>query len=79
LNAFAIQTRLNISLPPDYHSKTSDSNYTLGFRSCAYRSLHVQSINQSNLRLFIPPLTQTQRGLQEHKRVRKQNKLVVSR
>jgi len=27
-----------------------------------------ESINQSNLRLFRPPLTQTQRGLQVHKK-----------
>jgi len=35
-----------------------------------------QSINQSNLRLCIPHLTQMQRGLQEHEKVGKQIKLV---
>ena len=29
---------------------------------------------KSSLRLFRPPLTQTQRGLQDHKKISKQNK-----
>ena len=43
-------------------------------RPCKEARYLYDSINQSNLRLFRPPLTQTQRGLLEHKKVRKQNK-----